>query len=78
MSLLGNGKNYLSPVNDPFNKDSLESVWISIRRRTFEEGYNISGKVEFKNGDTKAEQQFKGETFDDCVLKIKVFIESLP
>ena len=54
MSLLGNGKNYLSPVNDPFNKDSLESVWISIRRRTFEEGYNISGKVEFKNGDTKA------------------------
>jgi len=38
---------------------------------------SYTAKVEFENGDTKGEQNIKGENMDDLLTKTKEFIESL-
>lgn len=78
MDLLGfNGKSSLpSLVKDPFLKDKVTDIDIHY-------SCNYSGKwscwatVEFKNGNTSGKQRFDGETFDDVVLDIKRFLETL-
>lgn len=68
------GSNAVGVLKDPFNKTSIKSIYVSSYK-----GYSgilvHYGKVEFDNGNTKGEQKFEGESFDDVVLKIKRFID---
>ena len=70
----------LADFKNPFLKSSVvcirvrgesPSKWRSDLRPWY-------GCVEFVNGSTKGEQEFRGETIADVVTAIKLFIEALP
>ena len=78
MKLLGFGKETLpSVVKDPFNKSKITSVSVRYSKGFFNDKFTAYGRVEFEDGNTKGEQQFTGDTFDDVVLSIKSMIENL-
>lgn len=64
-------------LNDPFKVDKVVSVRVSSYKSTFGDNIYHRGTVEFENGNTKGEQSFEGQSFDDVVLQIKAFIETL-
>jgi len=65
-----------SVLNDPFAKVHINRIYVSFRN-SWNSGWVASGSVEFRNGETKGEQEFTGRTFDEVVMKIKSFIEEL-
>lgn len=79
MNLLdGIGKTSLpSVLKDPFTKTKITDVRVHYRDAWGKGEWFASGYVEFKNGNTEGTQKFTGETFDDVVRQIKVFIENL-
>ena len=66
-----------SGLNNPFNKQNIESIYVSFRRGILTGKWNAYGSIEFKNGNTSGEQKFEGETFDEVVVKIKAFLGEL-
>lgn len=66
-----------SDFNNPFNKQNIESIYVSFRRGILSGKWNAYGSIEFKNGNTSGEQKFEGETFDEVVVKIKAFLGEL-
>lgn len=64
-----------SLLNDPFKKNKITRI--SVFYRELMRVWSATGTVEFTNGDTKGEQRFEGETFDEVTLKIKHFINNL-
>jgi hypothetical protein len=52
-------------------------IYVSFYKNIFGGNFSASGSVEFQNGNTKGEQNFTGETFDEVVLKIKAMLENL-
>lgn len=75
MQLLGN-TTAISILNDPFNAARITGV--SLRYRKFCGEGTFSGHVEFKNGNTDGRQNFDAANFDELIVKVKAFIESLP
>lgn len=78
LSLFQNGKqdNYLSALKDPFGKDKLISIRIyssnldgNPNSTYCKPSWNAT--VEFRNGMTKGEQDFKTEGIDSFPLIIK-------
>lgn len=68
----------MSVVNDPFFKDKVEEITVTYEKGMFApHSWIARGKVYFKDGNTRANQSFKGDNFDDVVLQIKSFINSL-
>lgn len=63
----------ISIVKDPFNKYMVTSVW--IHHMSTSPGW--SGSIEFKNGDTEGKQKFNEKEFNDLVLKMRHFIDTL-
>ncbi len=61
---------------NPFNKNSIESISVSFRKRMFDLGWIAEGSVRFKNGKTEGRQDFEGDSFDEVTQKIKYFIEN--
>lgn len=69
----------LSIVKDPFNKDSLERVWIDISKDLFNKQIvRHTATVEFKNADTEGKQKFKADNLQDLLEQIDNFIKTLP
>ena len=64
-------------LNDPFEADNIVDITVYSRRNPYNGSVFNRGTVEFQNGNTKGEQRFEGSSFDDIVLQIKSFIESL-
>ncbi len=61
-------------LKDPFKKNCVKRIYVN-----YSEGWTIgkwsgNGAVEFENGNTKGEQKFTGESFDEVVAKIKAFV----
>lgn len=78
LSLFQNGKedNYLSALKDPFGKDKVIGIRIysqylnsSMDSNYFKPGWCAT--VEFRNGQTKGEQQFETVGIDSFPLIIK-------
>lgn len=65
----------LSILKDPFKKACVTEVWVAAR--DLSDRPKFLGWVEFKNGNTTGKQDFKGESFDDVVRQIKLFIQDL-
>lgn len=65
----------LSNFKDPFAKDCIVSIstycFVSFDKREY------TGSVEFKNGDTKGEQEFEGTSLTDVLKKMEAFVEQL-
>lgn len=66
-------------VMNPFNKDSIESISVYMRKPIFsrDKGYEFDGHVYFKSGNTKGEQKFTGSDFKDLFAQMELFIQSL-
>lgn len=74
MDIIGSEK-MPSILNDPFGKTFIKRVYVSFG--VFNQKWNAYGEVEFKNGNTVGQQKFDGDTFDEVVQKIKLFISTL-
>lgn len=62
--------------NEVFAKECVRRISATALR--FETGrLHFYGKVSFKNGLTEAEHEVQGNSFDEVILKLKQFIESL-
>ena len=66
-----------SILKDPFSKVCVSWVSVFYSPNFFSDKWEAHGTVEFKNGNTKGEQSFKAETFDECTAQIREFIKSL-
>ncbi len=66
-----------SIISDPFSKTKVTSIRVSYQDFWGKGEWKATGTVKFKNGNTEAEQNFEGETFDEVVLKIKAMLSSL-
>lgn len=64
-----------SILKDPFNKNAVKRIYVSFSE--YSGTWSANGSVEFQNGNTKGEQKFTGQTFDDVVLQIKSLINEL-
>lgn len=64
-----------SVINNPFSKNKVKRIYVSFSE--YSGKWSANGAVEFENENTKGEQKFKGETFDEVVLKIKACLDSL-
>ena len=68
------GENKLSgTLAQPFNKESVKRIMV-VYRDEWKGKWSAYGTVEFENRDTKGEQRFEGENFDEVVAKIKAFL----
>ena len=67
------GSNSIGVLKDPFMKSNITAIRVSSYKSSY--SVNHYGTVEFQNGNSKGEQKFTGDSFDDVVLKIKKFID---
>jgi hypothetical protein len=65
-----------SITKNPFSKQCITRLYVNYSKNLFSETWYASGCVEFKNGETKGEQNFKGANFDDVALQMKNYINS--
>jgi hypothetical protein len=66
-----------SIIKDPFNKNKIYNIEVSFSDWSMNGGWKAEGTVRFANGNTKGQQNFKGQSFDDVVAQIKTMIENL-
>lgn len=66
------GTSDVSPINYPFRQNSFESLHIFAYRSG-----NISGGIEFKNGMTKGQQDFKANSIRELLTQMEAFIAKL-
>ena len=78
LKLFGQRDDYISPLNDPFNKSSVRAIHLHVIQQAWgNDGYRCSGSVEFKTGDTEGKQSFEANSFDALAAKVKAFLEHL-
>ena len=66
-----------STINDPFKVNKITSINVKFEDFWGRGDWKAVGYVYFKNGNTEGNQTFKGDTFDEVVVKIKSFIKEL-
>lgn len=64
-----------SAINNPFSKNKVTRISVSFAE--YFGNWKAYGQLVFENGNTKGEQKFIGETFDDVVLQIKACLDNL-
>ena len=63
---------------DPFLRDNIEVISMSIRRGCLNRTrVYVSGYVDFIQGNTAGQQKFEAETFEELLVKMKAFLESI-
>ena len=67
---------YVSSLVDPFKKESIDNVFIHIRK-DWNKKVHFSASVEFKNGPTSGEHHFKADDFASLVKQVDDFIKHL-
>lgn len=75
--ILGNISNIPSTLNNPFDSKKVKGIHIHCTESIFRRTWDISGSIEFKNGDTEGVQRFEGKDIMDVVTKIYKFLEQL-
>ena len=63
-------------IKDPFKKNCVKQIYVYYSHSWIGDKWEASGSVQFTNGNTKGEQLFSGDTFDEVVMKIKNFIDN--
>lgn len=69
-------RNSVSIINDPFNTRSMKSLRVFCYKLGGS-GWSYNGAVEFQNGDTEGQQNFKGKDLRDVLMKIEAFVKDL-
>lgn len=62
-------------ISNPFTKNSIQSIRISMHKGIFGNIY-FTGVVEFKNNNTKGEQNFDGKDLADVLFKLRIFVNN--
>lgn len=75
-SLFG-GSRLPSDINNPFSVERIVGISINYGITLLGGTPYFRGSVEFKNGNTSAKQDFKGENLVDVFIKIRNFCENL-
>jgi hypothetical protein len=75
MNLLENTQ-AVSILKDPFASSNIEAVMLRAWRK-YDGAFDFYSKVEFKNGNTKGEQQIDAASFEELLTKTKAFLETL-
>lgn len=74
MFLLGDKtKNLPTEFKNPFNSQKIEAV----RMHIYPKDNDIRATIEFKNGNTKGEQSFRGSDFNEIMRRMQAFVNSL-
>lgn len=76
--LIADHRYSLSILKDPFAVKRITGVHLHWFMTIMGDKPHISGSVEFKNGQTEGKQHFEAADFDDLLLQVKSFLESLP
>lgn len=72
-----NGKQ-LTNFNNPFGRGNVMGVYMRAFKSEFTgDKVYITGKVEFRSGNTKGEQEFEGTDLNDIAKQIQEFINNL-
>lgn len=69
-------KEQISIITDPFKRGCIKSIHMHAYPKSYG-GPDISGSVNFENGDTEGTQNFKAESMAELFMKIYNFCESL-
>lgn len=77
LSVFKNSDRPLSPLNDPFKKDAVVAVRFHIYTGLGGFSKSMSASVEFQNGNTKGQQDFRGDDFGVLVRQVEDFITTL-
>ena len=76
--LLGTNKNNGLPcqITNPFGMEYIDtiSIWAI---RLWDDSFSFSANVKFKRGNTKAEQEIKGDNLGDLVQKVFQFCQNI-
>lgn len=67
----------LSKITDPFKKGCIKSIYMFAHLDTFDGIPNITGQVNFQNGDTEGTQKFKASGMAELLIDIYNFCQSL-
>ena len=64
-------------VKDPFKGGCIKEIHLHVNKKTFGEGFYITGSVKFKNGDTEGIQNFNADSLGELYTDIMNFCLSL-
>ena len=69
----------ITSIANPFNAECIESIRIHMTKPLFSDSpkFKFYSIVEFRNGNTKGEQQINGDSMDEVYLQTKNFVQSL-
>lgn len=71
------GEQLPSIVENPFKKDCITNIRMFAGRSLFDNNWYFRGNVEFRNGNTKGEQKFEKNSFDELYIAIANFCKTL-
>lgn len=74
--LFGNGP-LPSVIENPFDIENIEGIHIFYGKYTISRKPYFCGKVQFKKGNTRGEQNFDGNDLSDVFIKIMNFCKEL-
>jgi hypothetical protein len=69
----------MSELRQPFNKDCIDSINIEIGKKTsiFRQSKKCKAVIYFRNGDTSGNHEICEDEFDQLMVRVKTFIETL-
>lgn len=71
--------NLPSDFKFPFQKNCLEGIYISLGKKLLIQGggFEWTGSISFKNGNTNGTQKFESNDFRDIVKQMEIFLNDL-
>lgn len=78
VGLLGTNKNNGLPcqITNPFGMEYIDTIAIWAIKN-WDNSFSFSASIKFKRGNTKAEQEIKGENLGDVVQKVYQFCQNI-
>lgn len=66
-----------SAYSEPFKVDNVETIHIYLNKNIWTKEVQVTSIIEFKNGNTKGEQQFKTQTIEEGIKQMQQFLNQL-
>ena len=71
------GESLPTLVKDPFKGECINAIHMHAHKSILNGGFNFTGHVEFKNGNTEGTQNFKADNLGELYVKIQNFCMTL-
>lgn len=70
-------KQNLGVLKNPFGIKNIKGISLRFRKKIFTDGWEWSGRIDFKNSNTSGRQDFRHPDFDTILKQMQDFSESL-